>query len=158
MLFSYSKRLHEQTNITTVNSVTNTWSIQQTPMFHGCTITNKQKKTAFNLVKIHLLFRIISLIQWSVMFCRPCFNRFWGLKYIPRVLCELSKWFFNYNMCLICFGSYSDFIESSTYNKKFNHKYIWRIFVKHSHVLKWQMIQVSRDYWPDNIKNAMVTC
>jgi hypothetical protein len=28
-------------NITTVNSVTNTWSIQQTPMFHGCTITNK---------------------------------------------------------------------------------------------------------------------
>jgi hypothetical protein len=29
-------------NITTVNSVTNTWSIQQTPMFHGCTITNKQ--------------------------------------------------------------------------------------------------------------------
>jgi hypothetical protein len=33
-------------------------------------------KTAFNLVKIHLLFRIIPLIQWSVMFCRPCFNRF----------------------------------------------------------------------------------
>jgi hypothetical protein len=42
MLFLYSKRLHEQKNITTVNSVTNTWSIQQTPMFHGCTITNKQ--------------------------------------------------------------------------------------------------------------------
>jgi hypothetical protein len=30
------------TNIITVISVTNTWSIQQTPMFHGCTITNKQ--------------------------------------------------------------------------------------------------------------------
>jgi hypothetical protein len=29
-------------NITTVNFVTNTWSIQQTPMSHGCTITNKQ--------------------------------------------------------------------------------------------------------------------
>jgi hypothetical protein len=29
-------------NITTVSSVTNTWSIQQTPMFHGCTITNNQ--------------------------------------------------------------------------------------------------------------------
>jgi hypothetical protein len=28
-----------KTNITTDNSVTNTWSIQQTPMFHGCTIT-----------------------------------------------------------------------------------------------------------------------
>jgi hypothetical protein len=42
MLFLYSKRLHEQKNITMVNSVTNTWSIQQTPMFHGCTITNKQ--------------------------------------------------------------------------------------------------------------------
>ena len=28
--------------LTTVNSVTNTWSIQQTPTFHGCAITNKQ--------------------------------------------------------------------------------------------------------------------
>jgi hypothetical protein len=42
-------------------------------------------KTAFNLVKIHLLFRIIPLIQWSVMFCRPYFNRFWGPKYILRL-------------------------------------------------------------------------
>jgi hypothetical protein len=25
--------------------------------------------------------------------------------------------------------------------------------------LKWQIIrQVSQDYWPDNLKNAMVTC
>jgi hypothetical protein len=136
--FQYSKRLHEQKNITTINSVTNTWSIQQTPMFHGCTITNKQNvepwklstswghtkvlftcclhlnywncfanplfyyviyhflfmqpfwvlKTAFNLVKIQLLFRIIPLIHWSVMFCRPSFNRFWGLKYIPRLFSE----------------------------------------------------------------------
>ena len=38
MLFLYSKRLHEQKNITKVNSVTNTSSIQQTHMFHGCTI------------------------------------------------------------------------------------------------------------------------
>jgi hypothetical protein len=45
-------------------------------------------KTAFNLIKIHLLFRIIPSIQWSVMFCRPCFNRFWGLKYIPRLFSE----------------------------------------------------------------------
>ena len=29
-------------SITTINSVTNTWSIQQIPMFHGCTITKKQ--------------------------------------------------------------------------------------------------------------------
>ena len=43
-------------------------------------------KTAFKLVKIHLLFRIMPLIQWSVMFCRPCFKRFWGLKiYTPSV-------------------------------------------------------------------------
>jgi hypothetical protein len=49
-------------------------------------------KTAFNLVKIHLLFRIIPLIQWSVMFCRPCFNRFWGLKYIrfSKLLCSTA--------------------------------------------------------------------
>jgi hypothetical protein len=26
--------------------------------------------------------------QWSVMFCRPCFNRFWRLKYIPRLFSE----------------------------------------------------------------------
>jgi hypothetical protein len=45
-------------------NVTNTWLIQQTPMFHGCTITHKQN--------VDLLFRIIPLIQWSVMFCRPC--------------------------------------------------------------------------------------
>jgi hypothetical protein len=41
MLFLHSKRLHGQKHITTVNSVTNNWSIQQTPTFHGCTITNK---------------------------------------------------------------------------------------------------------------------
>jgi hypothetical protein len=45
-------------------------------------------KTAFNLVKIHLLFRIIPLIRSSVMFCRPCLNRFWGLQYIPRLFSE----------------------------------------------------------------------
>jgi hypothetical protein len=45
-------------------------------------------KTAFNLIKIHLLFRSIPSTQWSVMFCRPCFNRFWGLKYIPRLFSE----------------------------------------------------------------------
>jgi hypothetical protein len=38
MLFLYPKWLHEQKNITTDNSVTNR-SIQQTPIFHGCTIT-----------------------------------------------------------------------------------------------------------------------
>jgi hypothetical protein len=36
-------------HITTVNSVTNTWSIQQTPMFHGCTITNKQSVEPWKL-------------------------------------------------------------------------------------------------------------
>jgi hypothetical protein len=84
-------------HITTVNSVTNTWSIQQTPMFHGCANGINRCNmffvhaavlsiiTAFNLVKIHLLFRIMPLIQWSVMLCRPCFNRFRGLKYIPRL-------------------------------------------------------------------------
>ena len=36
-------------NITTVNSVTTTWSIQQTPTFHGCTITNKQNVEPWKL-------------------------------------------------------------------------------------------------------------
>ena len=33
----------------TVDSVTNTWSIQQTPMFHGCTISNKQNVEPWKL-------------------------------------------------------------------------------------------------------------
>jgi hypothetical protein len=37
-----------------------------------CSCSRFEYKKAFNLVKIHLLFRIIPLIQWSVMFCRPC--------------------------------------------------------------------------------------
>jgi hypothetical protein len=46
-------------------------------------------KTAFNLGKIHLLFRVMPLIQWSVMFCRPCFYHFWGTEiYIPRLFSE----------------------------------------------------------------------
>jgi hypothetical protein len=54
---------------------------------------NKRQMTScvhkiFNLVKIRLLFRIIPLIQWSVMFCHPCFNRLWVLKYIPRLFSE----------------------------------------------------------------------
>jgi hypothetical protein len=36
-------------NVNNMNSVTNTWSIQQTPMFHGCTITNKQNVEPWKL-------------------------------------------------------------------------------------------------------------
>ena len=53
-----------------------------------CSCSRFDYKTAFNLVKIHLLFRIIPLIQWSVMFCRPCFNLFLRLKYVPRLFSE----------------------------------------------------------------------
>jgi hypothetical protein len=42
-------------------------------------------KTAFNLVKIHLLFHIMLLIQWSVIFCHPCFIVVGRLKYIARM-------------------------------------------------------------------------
>jgi hypothetical protein len=45
-------------------------------------------KTAFNLVKIHLLFRIMLLIQRSVICCRPCCYRFWELKYIRHLFSE----------------------------------------------------------------------
>ena len=30
----------------------------------------------------------VGVIQCSIMFCRPRFNRFWGLKYIPRLFSE----------------------------------------------------------------------
>ena len=63
-------------------------------------------KTAFNLVKIHLLSRIISLIQWSLMFCRPCFNRFGGLKYIPRLFSEYMLKFRAEEPMKICVTKY----------------------------------------------------
>jgi hypothetical protein len=63
-------------------------------------------KTAFNLVKIHLLSRIISLIQWSLMFCRPCFNRFGGLKYIPRLFSEYMLTFRAEEPMKICVTNY----------------------------------------------------
>jgi hypothetical protein len=78
MLFLYSKRLHEQKNITTVNSVTNTWSIQQTPRFHGCTITNKTKRWAlknFDVMGPHqgfiymlLTFKLLKLFRKQPLF------------------------------------------------------------------------------------------
>jgi len=59
-------------------------------------------KIAFNLVKIHLLFRIMRLIQWSIMFCRPCFHRFWGTEiYTPsvfRIYADIQGWRTNENL------------------------------------------------------------
>jgi hypothetical protein len=47
-----------------------------------CTKTHTIK-TAFNLVKIHLLLRIVLLIQWSVIICRPCCYRYcWNLNFL----------------------------------------------------------------------------
>jgi hypothetical protein len=68
-----------------------------------CSCSRFEYKTAFNLVKIHLLFRIIPLIQWSVMFCRPYFIRFWGTEiYTPsvfRIYADIQGWRTNENMC-----------------------------------------------------------
>ena len=79
-------------------------------------------KTSFNLVKIHLLFRIIPLIQWSVMLCRPCFNRFWGLKYIPRLFSEYMLTFRVEEPMKICVTNYIRNINN----------YIWNTFAKES--------------------------
>jgi hypothetical protein len=59
-------------------------------------------KTVFNLVKIHLLLCIILLIQWSVIFCRPCCYRFRRLKYTPsvfRIYADIHDWRTNENLC-----------------------------------------------------------
>ena len=37
---NYDDLFCDYNTLTTVNSVTNTRTIQQTPMFHGCTVTN----------------------------------------------------------------------------------------------------------------------
>jgi hypothetical protein len=59
-------------------------------------------------------------------------------------------------------GGYTRYWSLNNRCRQVIHK--WRFIytkkkVKHPNVfLKWQMIQVSRDYWPDNLKNAKVTC
>ena len=73
----YSKRLYEKKNITTVNSVTNTRWIQQTPMFHSCTITNKQNfepwklSTSWGHTKL-LLTCCLHFTYWNC-FANPLF-------------------------------------------------------------------------------------
>ena len=60
-------------------------------------------KTAFNFVKIHLLFRMMPLIQWGVMFCRPCLHHFWEIEiYTPsvfRIYDDIQGWRTNENLC-----------------------------------------------------------
>jgi hypothetical protein len=64
-----------QKNITTVNSVTNTWSIQQTPMFHGCTITNKQNVETWKLSTswghTKVLFKLLLTFKLLKLFRKP---------------------------------------------------------------------------------------
>jgi hypothetical protein len=80
----------------------------------------------------------------------------------------------SFGHCIACPSSISGFWLPRWYLQAFlilkgynctNMKLLWsNIYikkkVKNLHVsLKWQMIrQVSWDYWPDNFKNAMVTC
>jgi hypothetical protein len=87
---------------------------------------------AFNLVKIHLFVRIIPLIQWNVMFCRSCFNRFWGLKYIPRLFSEYLMTFRVEEPMKICVTNEIrnikyDFCQNYHHLQMYNKKYIVQI-------------------------------
>jgi hypothetical protein len=64
----------------------------------GCTSGNIDPKLGMS--------RIIPLIQWSVMLCRPCFNRFGGLKYIPRLFSEYMLTFSVEETMKICVTNY----------------------------------------------------
>jgi hypothetical protein len=59
--------------------------------------------TAFNLGKIHLLFRIMLLNQWSVIFFVVHVTVFERLKYIPpsvfRIYADIHGWRTNENLC-----------------------------------------------------------
>jgi hypothetical protein len=61
----------------TVNSITNTWSIQQTPMFHGCTITNKQnvepRKLSTSWGHTKVLFTCCLHLNYWNCFANPLF-------------------------------------------------------------------------------------
>ena len=112
MLFLYSKRLHEQKNITTVNSVTNTWSIQQTPMFHGCTIQiNKTlslenfRSNDLNLAKRNPWFS--SFLVSSNIYAK------YKMSYITNLVCyTYFHWFFN-PQCQHIFGKQTGYIFQS---------------------------------------------
>jgi hypothetical protein len=74
------------------------------------------------LVEIHLLFRIIPLIQWSVMFCRPfivlvshaiCYslNAIWS--YITELVCYTYFHCFFNTECQHIFGKQTGYIFQS---------------------------------------------
>ena len=89
-------------------------------------------KTAFNLVKIHLFFRIMLLIQWSVIFCRPCCYCFWETEiYTPFVFRILICWV--YFITFIAFCCFIEKLNAKTCVQieqfcKFTHIYAVRIF------------------------------
>jgi hypothetical protein len=76
--------------------------------------------TAFNLVKIHLLFRIMLLTYWSVIisiFAVHVFIIFGRLKYIPRLFSEYMLTFIVEEPMKICYVMFI-FLEYSSNRKK----------------------------------------
>ena len=58
-------------------------------------------KTAFNLVKVHLLFRIMLLIQWNIICCPPCY-RFLETeiyKSVSWIYADIHVWKTNEYLC-----------------------------------------------------------
>jgi hypothetical protein len=95
-------------NITTVNSVTNTWSIQQTPIFHCCTITNKQNiepwklSTSWGRLRIYIpwgaairLYFTVFLLARSNPRDIPFSNILISKNITDLVCCTYFHWFFN---------------------------------------------------------------
>jgi hypothetical protein len=102
-----------------------------------------------------------------VVLCTQCCQFLWIAHFMISVFSivfckKLELHSLHKDMALLSpFFSFSFFFGVFHFLYKF--VFVYYIYtkkkVKYPHVfLKWQMIQVSRDYWPDNLKNAMVTC
>jgi len=97
-------------------------------------------KTTFNLVKIHLFFRIMLLIQWSVIFCRPCCYRFWETEiYTPSVFRILICWVY-----FITFIAFINKGKNLCSNRKILQVYT---YLRCAYILPSKRNSGGHDYW-----------
>jgi hypothetical protein len=102
-------------------------------------------------------------IHWYVIILHR--NQWWGTHFTQESMMRYTFYTgINDEVHILHNNRRWSFLSVTTYLEQSGILRVMYIYtkekVKHPHVfLKWQMIrQVSRDYWPDNLKNAMVTC
>ena len=139
MLFLYSKRLYEQNNITTDNSVTNTWSILQTHMFHDCTIKQNVEPWKLSTSWGHTKVLFFMLLTFKLL--KLSYTRCFVMWYIYVIFIKFIK-FTTYEIVLIWKFSTVFSFTRHTWNM------MWHIFWRH-----WRMTSKVRKVTSRNTKN-----